>query len=69
LVVIAIIALLLAVVIPALSKAKNQAQAIICLSNLGQMSMGWTLYANDNDDNLVGGNTWGGWTPPTLTAG
>ena len=49
LVVIAIIALLLAVVMPALRKAKRQAQAIICRSNLKQWALVFYLYTEDND--------------------
>ena len=67
LVVIAIIALLLSVIIPALSKAKNHAQAIVCLSGLKQMSMAWTLYADDNDDTLVYGHVSAdGWVQPPI---
>jgi prepilin-type N-terminal cleavage/methylation domain-containing protein/prepilin-type processing-associated H-X9-DG protein len=67
LVVIAIIALLLSVVMPALKKAKNHAQAIICLSALKQMSMAWTFYADDNDDVLVYGHVSStGWVQPPI---
>jgi prepilin-type N-terminal cleavage/methylation domain-containing protein len=52
LIVIAIIALLLSVIKPALSKAKNHAQAIVCLSGLKQMSMTWTFYASDSGDDI-----------------
>ncbi len=49
LVVIAIIALLLAVLIPALSRAKTYAQRMMCSNNLKQQTLGTLLYANDND--------------------
>ncbi len=53
LVVIAIIALLTSIMMPALGKAKEQAQAVICRSNLKQWGLIFALYAQDNDDSLV----------------
>ncbi|MGO8839229.1 MAG: prepilin-type N-terminal cleavage/methylation domain-containing protein [Limisphaerales bacterium] len=53
LVVIAIIAILAAMLLPALAGAKAKAQGIGCRTNLKQFQMGWTMYANDNQDNLV----------------
>ena len=52
LVVIAIIALLLAILMPALSRAKEQAQATRCLANLKQIGVAMHLYANDYDYQL-----------------
>ncbi len=57
LVVIAIIAILAAMLLPALSLAKQQAQGTHCLNNLGQLQLGWLMYAADSSDYLPG-NLW-----------
>jgi prepilin-type N-terminal cleavage/methylation domain-containing protein len=53
LVVIAIIAILAALLLPALSKAKVQAQGVQCMNNGNQMVKAWTMYAGDNADRCV----------------
>src|SRR3954470_2600794 len=53
LVVIAIIGILAALLFPVLSKAKQKAKGIQCLSNMKQLTTAWMLYAGDNNDLLV----------------
>src|SRR5262245_49259048 len=53
LVVIAIIAILAAMILPALSTAKLKAQSIKCVSNLKQLSAAWIMYSGDFNDLLV----------------
>jgi type II secretory pathway pseudopilin PulG len=50
LVVIAVIALLAALLLPALNKAKSAGQSATCRSNLKQLQLGYLMYADDNDD-------------------
>jgi prepilin-type N-terminal cleavage/methylation domain-containing protein/prepilin-type processing-associated H-X9-DG protein len=67
LVVIAIIALLLAVLVPSLKKAKQQAQAVICLSRLKQWGILYIIYANDYKSSLpIGWNSGKMWMTDLL---
>jgi prepilin-type N-terminal cleavage/methylation domain-containing protein/prepilin-type processing-associated H-X9-DG protein len=50
LVVISIIALLVSILLPALSKAREQAKSVVCKSNLRQISLGFNYYADDNNN-------------------
>ncbi len=58
LVVIAIIAILAAMLLPALSSAKKKAQGIACLNNLKQLDLGFIMYQGDWGENLMPAAKW-----------
>jgi prepilin-type N-terminal cleavage/methylation domain-containing protein/prepilin-type processing-associated H-X9-DG protein len=67
LVVIGIIAVLIGILLPALNKARKQAKATVCLSNLRQMGQAWNIYISENRTHLpyyqwyTKGSPWFSW--------
>src|ERR1043166_7499683 len=53
LVVIAIIGILAAMLLPVLDKSKQRAQGTQCANNLRQLTVGWSLYADENNSHYA----------------
>ena len=68
LVVIAVIAILIAVLVPALSGARAAGQKTVCLANIRSIAAGLTIYANDNDSELPHWSGWQTYEADTTTA-
>lgn len=58
LVVIAIIALLMSILMPALSRVKGQAQQAVCQSNLHQWAIAWKMFSDDNHGHFIDNQRW-----------
>jgi prepilin-type N-terminal cleavage/methylation domain-containing protein/prepilin-type processing-associated H-X9-DG protein len=58
LVVISIISILMSILLPGLSNAREQGKRIVCLSNQRQLTLAWTIYAMDNDEKLCSPETY-----------
>ena len=54
---IALIALLMAILLPSLNKARENGKRAVCLSNLRQLMAAWIMYADSNGDRIVCGDT------------
>jgi prepilin-type N-terminal cleavage/methylation domain-containing protein/prepilin-type processing-associated H-X9-DG protein len=67
LVVISIIALLMAVLMPALARAREQGKRSVCLNYQRQLTSAWMMYADDNSDKIVNGDAeeYGDWETST----
>jgi prepilin-type N-terminal cleavage/methylation domain-containing protein/prepilin-type processing-associated H-X9-DG protein len=59
LVVVGIIAILIAILLPAMNKARESARAVACASNLRQIGLGFLMYANENRQRLPFHADWG----------
>jgi prepilin-type N-terminal cleavage/methylation domain-containing protein len=57
LVVIAIIAVLMGILMPSLNRAREQGRRATCLSNLKNLTLAWIMYADDNGDKIVNGDS------------
>jgi prepilin-type N-terminal cleavage/methylation domain-containing protein/prepilin-type processing-associated H-X9-DG protein len=67
LVVIAIIAILAAMLLPVLSKAKLKGQGIACLNNTKQLTLGWIMYQGDSNDRLMNNGSSVNWVAGNMS--
>lgn len=57
LVVMSIMSLLMSILLPGLNQAREQANRVVCASNLRQLTLAWTMYAVNNEDELCSSDT------------
>jgi len=62
LIVIAIIALLMAILVPALSRAKEMGKRAVCLTQIKQLQLAWNIYCDENDDKVPAGDVAYSWS-------
>jgi prepilin-type N-terminal cleavage/methylation domain-containing protein len=65
LVVIAVIALLMAILLPALTKAKEQGKRAVCLTHIKQLQLAWNMYCDANNEKVPVGDVGYSWTFPS----
>jgi len=61
LVVMAILAILAGILLPALSRAREKARRVVCISNLRQLGLAWDMYLQDNDERFYDVRCWWIW--------
>ena len=64
LVVIAVIALLMAILLPALSRARESGKRAVCLIQIKQLQTSWNMYCDDKNDKVPAGDVWYSWEFP-----
>jgi prepilin-type N-terminal cleavage/methylation domain-containing protein/prepilin-type processing-associated H-X9-DG protein len=62
LVVIAIIALLMAILLPALSRAREMGKRAVCQNQMKHLAIAWYMFCDDNQEKLPYGNIWYSWS-------
>jgi prepilin-type N-terminal cleavage/methylation domain-containing protein/prepilin-type processing-associated H-X9-DG protein len=69
LVVIAIIALLMAILLPALSRARELGKRAVCLVQIRQLQLAWDMYCEEKNDKVPCGDVWYSWQMPANIGG
>jgi len=64
LIVIAIIALLMAILLPALGRAREQGKRAVCLNHIKQLQIAWTMYCDENEEKIPVGDVGYSWSFP-----
>jgi len=63
LVVISIIALLMAILLPALGRAREMGKRAVCLVHIKQLQLAWIIYCDEKNDKVPSGDVWYSWMP------